>query len=145
MSSISQMERSSSQTRMLPMRFTSSARRNGLPCFGKEFGFRGQPFRRLALYRRQAAQPQDEDTALSDLGARPNLAFMRLDDLIHDGQSQPGAAFELRLEGFEDFLYQLPAHAGTGIGKVDLPVLARLLKRDTEHSTGAHGADGVLA
>ena len=66
---------------------------------------------------------------------------MRLHDLIHDGQTQPGAAFELRLEGLEDFLHQLTAHAGTGIGKVDLPVVADLLhaKRVSTPPLSWHG------
>src|SRR6185437_10556013 len=144
MSNISQMERSSSHTRMLPMRSTSPARRNRFPGLGKEFWLRSRRFGRQALYRRQAAQPEHEDAALSNSGARPHFAFMRLYDLIYDGQAQSGAAFELRLEGLEDFLHQLPAHAWTGIGEVDLPVLTRLFQRDAEHSTGAHGADCVL-
>src|ERR1700690_4418154 len=97
------MERSSSQTRMLPTRSTSCAGHgHGDPGLGNEFRLRGRPFRRQALYRRQTAQAENEDAAFSDFGARPNLAFMRLDDLIHDGQTQAGAAFELRLEGLED-------------------------------------------
>ena len=93
-------------------------------------GFAAEPLRRQTFYRRQAAQPEDEDAALSDFGARPDLAFVGLHDLVHDGQAQPGAAFELRLEGLEDFLDQLPAHARTGVGEVDLPVVPRLLQRD---------------
>src|ERR1700686_3908246 len=145
MSSISQMERSSSQTRMLPMRSPSRARRHRRSGLGKELWFRGWPFRRQIFYRRQAAQPEDEDAAFSHSGTRPNLPLMGLDDLVHDGQTQPGAAFEMRLEGLENLLYQLPAHARAGIGEIDLPVLTRLLQGDTEHSTRAHGAHGVLA
>ena len=62
------------------------------------------------------------------LGTRPDFAFMGLDDLINDGQTQSGAAFKLGLEGLEDFFHQLPAHARTGIGKVDLPIVAGLLQ-----------------
>jgi len=91
------------------MRSTSSAGRNLFSGEGNELRFRGWPPCRQTLHCSQPAQPQDEDTALSDFGARPNLAFMGLHDLIHDGQAQTGASFKLRLKGSEDFLHQLPA------------------------------------
>ena len=42
------------------------------------------------------AQRENKDAfAFPDFGTRPHLAFVRLHDQIHDGQAQPGAAFEL--------------------------------------------------
>ena len=50
---------------------------------------------------------------------------MGLHDLIHDGQAESGAAFEIRLERLEDFFDLLRSHPGAGIGKADLPVVAQ--------------------
>ena len=115
------------------------------PAWGRSCGFATGSLAEKFSAAASPAQAENEDAAFSDLGTRPHLAFVRLHDLIHDGQTQPGAAFELRLEGLKDFLHQLPAHAGTGVGKVDLPVLADLLHRNPEHSPGTHGTDSVLA
>src|SRR6266478_1522552 len=146
-SSISQMERSSSHTRMLPMRSTSDPGR-GCDAFSRRsrsWHFGNAPFLGDAFCNRHPAQPQDENAALPYLGAGPHLAFMRLDNLIHDGQTQPGAAFKLGLEGFKNLLHQLPAHAWSGVGEVDLPVVSDLLQRNCEDSPRSHGADCVLA
>ena len=55
------------------------------------------------------AQAQHKCGSLPWLGARPYLALMRLHDLVHDRQSQPGSAFEVRLERFEDLFRLLRA------------------------------------
>ena len=71
---------------------------------------------------------------------------MGLHDLVHDGQTESGSAFELRLEWLEYFLDDLRAHAGTGIGEADLPVFARPhSRRLVKRSALLHGADGVFA
>src|SRR5271157_3395640 len=118
MSSNSQIERSSSTTKMLPTRCSSRGQR------GSD-GFRcGGGFARGSLL--QTAQTDHEAGALTDFGTRPHLALMRLDDLVHDGKAQSGAAFEVRLEGLEDFFRLLRLDAGAGIGKAHLPVRAAL-------------------
>src|ERR1700674_4827523 len=107
MSSISQIERSSSQTRMLPMRSSCLGRRNdhggveqrrrGLSCGACQWSSQ-------SLSRREATQPKHEHAALAQIGARPNLTFVGLDDLVDNSQTQTGATFELRLERLEHFL-----------------------------------------
>src|SRR5271167_5186827 len=97
MSSISQMERSSSQTRMLPMRSSSrrrysvcgvERRRMGLTC-GAGWG------RSQTLSGRETAQAKHKHAALPQLGARPDLPFVSLDDLVDDCQTKAGATFKL--------------------------------------------------
>jgi hypothetical protein len=70
---------------------------------------------------------------------------MRLHDLVNDGQSQPGAALEIRLKGLEDFLDLLRRHAGSGVGERDLPVVAQRIHFGRQRSAIFHGAHGVLA
>src|SRR5579862_6360824 len=94
MSSSSQIERSSSQTRMLPTRPSS---RNGSGGIGRG---------RTATCRYhliEAAQPHHETRPLAHLGTRPHLALVRLHDLIHDGEAESCPTFKIRLERFEDF------------------------------------------
>src|SRR5215469_15061531 len=98
------MERSSSQTRMLATRTSCS---HGSAC-GLQ---RSRTLRREGTGRDgcgalgiQAAQPQDEGGALARFRSRPHFSFVRLHDLINDGQAQSGAAFKVRLERLEDFL-----------------------------------------
>src|SRR5215472_17158932 len=127
MSSISQMERSSSQTRMLATR-TSSCRQcyrlrgmltvRLLNLDSRSFLERSSP---LGI---EAAQPQNKCRALPRLGSCPNLALMRLYDLINNGEPESGAALKIRLERFENFLDLLRRHSGPGIGKGDLPVFS---------------------
>src|SRR5579863_7088273 len=106
MSSMVQMERSSSQTRMLPMR--SSPGREGGCGTGPQH--RRRRTASLSLQSagrwlcRQAPQTQNEYRATARVGARPNLAFMGLHDLVNDGQAESGAPLELRLEGLKNLL-----------------------------------------
>src|SRR5260370_37287606 len=134
MSSISQMERSSSQTRILA---TSP------PGCGNRRRFREQTGLRLA--RRDLAQPegerclclqapqfQNESSSLTLPRSRPHLAFMRLHNLVHNGEAQPGTAFKVRLEWLEDLFYLLRAHAGSAIGKNKLPIGSQRLDTTSE-------------
>ena len=68
-------------------------------------------------------QPQNKFAALPEFGASPHFAFVRLHNLIDDGQTQSGAALEFGLEWLEDFLYQLRPHSGSGVRKDDLPIV----------------------
>src|SRR5262245_11589939 len=127
MSSISQIERSSSQTRMLPMR---PPVRHDCGTHGWIGGWADRlETARLAADRVrldgiEAPQAQHENAALSLLGARPDLAFVRLHNLINDGQAEAGAAFKSGLKRLENLFDLLPGHPGAGVGKVDLPIFA---------------------
>src|SRR5208337_992047 len=85
MSSISQMERSSSQTRTLPMvvstlRYSSGKagrHRNGLA--------RMDRLAIAAASRCQTPQPDHELAPLSWFRPHPYVPFVRLHDLVHDG------------------------------------------------------------
>src|SRR5271165_159325 len=133
MSSSSQIERSSSTTRMLPTRTScccGCCRRSfsGCRCGGR---FPGGTLLPLVL---PAPQPHHKAGALAGFGTRPHLALMRLDNLIHDGQAKAGSAFEVRLEGLEDFFRLLRVEAGAGIGKTHFPVGAALGEGHGERS-----------
>src|SRR5216684_1923650 len=147
MSSISQMERSSSQTRILA---TSP------PGCGNRRRFREQTGLRLA--RRDLAQPegarclclqapqfQNESSSLTLPRSRPHLAFMRLHNLVHNGEAQPGTALKVRLEWLEDLFYLLPAHTGSAIGKTKLPVGSQRLDTHSERASAWHGAHRIFA
>src|SRR5580698_555836 len=140
MSSISQMERSSSQTRMLATRPPSGCGQRGLEGRGAA---RGRCHRRGALGV-EAAKPQNKRRSLPFLGPRPYLAFVSLHDLVDDGEAKAGAALKVRLERLEDFFHLLRAHSGTGIGESDLPVVADRLDRDGQSSATPHGANRVF-
>src|SRR5208283_5814247 len=107
MSSSSQIERSSSQTRMLPTGFSPRGRqrssrslhRSGCRCGGRS----GNGALRMRILIFHAPQTKHEAGALAGFRTRPHLAFVRLDDLVHDGQAETGSTFKVRLEGFEDF------------------------------------------
>src|SRR6266481_722605 len=147
MSSISQMERSSSQTRILAMRSPSCRSRAGnfrFPsCQGKHFLSCARRGRRPSSDT-QAPEPQHKGGALSQAGARPNLAFVRLHDLVHNRQTQTGSTIKSGLEGLENFLRLLRAHAVSGVGKINLPVVSARLERDGERATVFHRTHGVL-
>src|ERR1700688_4921064 len=121
MSSSSQIERSSSQTRMLPTRSSCGCQRGsgGCRCGGGSSASG-------ALRILHAPQPHHEAATLADRRTRPHLALMRLDDLVHDGQAEAGSAFKVRLEGLEDFFRLLRVYPRTGVGKAHLPVQAAL-------------------
>src|SRR6266567_9400578 len=149
MSSISQMERSSSQTRILATQASSGSGRSrrrlrrdqfpGLVCHDGSV-----VIRRDGPLGIEAAQPQHKCGALPRIGSRPNLAFMRLHNLVDDRQPKPGAAFEVGLEGLEDLLDLLRRHARSGVDERNLPVVAQRLDRSRQPSTIFHGADRIL-
>src|ERR1019366_978647 len=141
MSSSSQIERSSSTTRMLPTRTSSRSR----GCERSSGGFRcGGSSASGALL--QSPQPHHEAGALANFRTRPHLALMRLDDLVHNGQAEPGSTFKVRLERLEDFFRLLRIEAGTGVGKAHLPVRAALGQDHGQASTfSLHGAHRVFA
>src|SRR5258708_325866 len=134
MSSSSQMERSSSQTRMLPTRSSCSCQRSSVGCRCGGRGGRGcSASGALRIFH--APQPHYEARALADCRTRPHFALMRLDDLVHDGQAEAGSAFKVRLEGFEDLFRLLRVDARTGVGKTHLPVQAALGESHGQRST----------
>src|SRR5229473_6769836 len=136
MSSSSQMERSSSQTRMLPTRSSRGCQRSSSGCrCGGGGGGGCSASGALVMRMLHAPQPHYETRALADCRTRPHLALMRLDDLVHDGQAEAGSAFKVRLEGLEDFFRLLRVYARTGIGKAHLPVQAALGEGHGQRST----------
>src|SRR5215469_12756952 len=98
MSSISQMERSSSQIRMLGM--------GALPDQPLRQRFRTERLAGIGDLRnrgdrdclRGLAQSKHKSAALPQLRPYPNLAFVRLHNLIHDREAQTGSTLELRLK-----------------------------------------------
>src|SRR6266849_2498412 len=140
-SSISQIERSSSQIRILGMRALSDqplghsfCDRLSIFCGSRDGPFFCRP-----------ANSQDERTALLGFRSHPDLTLMCLHNLIHNGQPQAGPALELRLERLKDFLHHLWAHPRTGISKTKLPVAANFFNAHRQSSALFHRADGVFA
>src|ERR1700694_4765873 len=131
MSSSSQIERSSSQTRILPTRSSCGCQRSSGGCRCRGSSASGA---RLGKRVFHAPQPQHEARTLADFRTRPDLALVRLDNLVHDGQAEAGSAFKVRLEGLEDFFRLLRVDAGAGIGKGHLPVGAALGQGDGQRS-----------
>src|SRR5258708_5579179 len=111
MSSISQIERSSSQTRMLPMDSSycsgSHLAREGGLRFALRIGLGGHVFDRV-----YSAQTKDKDASFTRTGTRPHFALMCLNDLVHDRQPKSRTTFEFRLKRFEYLFRQLGGHAG---------------------------------
>src|ERR1035437_4969294 len=145
MSSISQMERSSSQTRMLATQTScgcgrSGPRRDRPPSLIRDTLIGGG-----GPFSIETAQPQDERGSLPWLGARPNLAFMRLHNLVNDSQPEPSASLEVRLEGLEDFFDLLRTHARTGVSESNLPGVPQRFESDGQRAAANHRADGILA
>src|SRR5215469_15927798 len=93
----------------------------------------------------EAAQPENEYRSFAQTRARPHLSFVGLCDLIHDGTPEAGSTFKARLEGLEDFLGLLRAHAVSGIGKTDLPIVANHLNGNRERAAIFHSLLCVLA
>src|ERR1035438_10238777 len=140
MSSISQMERSSSQTRMLATPTPSG-------CGQHASLIRHVLIRGGGTPGIEAVQPQHERGSLPGLGSSPNLAAMRLHNLIDNRQPQPSTAFEVRLKGLEDFFDLLRTHASSSIGESDLPILSQRLDCDCEYASALcafHGANLIL-
>src|SRR5271168_3035513 len=113
-SSISQMERSSSQTRILPMGHLRGSSQ-GMGFLRDNYGTQGLAFTfvdRQRIFRSgKTAQPQNKFTSLPGLRTGPDLAFVRLHNLIYDRQAQARATFKLRLERLKDLLDQLRRNA----------------------------------
>src|SRR3984957_7827553 len=149
MSSISQMERSSSQTRILALRSPSRCperRLTPLLSGGRRAGTRdGGSHQRQCTIRIQCAQLEDEGGSLARFGACPNFAFMRLHDLINDGQSQAGSAFEIGLERLEDFFSLLRSHSRARVGKGDLPVIADEIESNGKPASAVDAVDTASA
>src|ERR1700719_2196018 len=138
MSSISQMERSSSQTRMLATATPSGC--------GQHASLVGRVSGRDRQAGVEAMQSQHERGSLPRLRPRPDLATVRLHNLVDNRQSQTGAPLEVRLKGFKDFLDLLRAHARAGVGEADLPIFSQGFDRDGEHASALyalHGAYGI--
>src|SRR5579884_358959 len=97
------MERWSSHTRMLAMRYL----RVHLSQFGISFSSPGvQHF-------------QNKFRAFAQSGLHINLCAVRLHYLIHNGQSQAGAAFKLRLKRLKNLLSKLERDARPGVTNAD--------------------------
>src|SRR5579862_8499281 len=128
MSSSSQMERSSSQTRMLPTRPSS---RNGSGGIGRG---------RTATCRYhliEAAQPHHE--------TRP-FALVRLHDLVHDSEAESCPTFKIRLKRFEDLFRLRRVESWTGVAKTHLPLGAAFGKSHGQAPTFLfHRAHRVFA
>src|SRR3984957_3867446 len=136
MSSISQMERSSSQTRIL----ATASPPGCAQCAGVVGRVSGGD-RQAGI---EAVQSQNEGSSLRRSGPCPNLAAVRLHNLIDNRQPEAGAALEVRLKGLKDFLDLLRAHARSRVGESDLPIFSQGFDRDGEHASAFHGADGIL-
>src|SRR6202042_1444943 len=144
MSSISQMERSSSQTRILAMR----------PPFGRSScQFRGRSrsseiadrWRAVHVpFRVTPAQPQHESSSLLWLRSSPHFTFMGLHDLVNHRQAKACAALEVGLEGFKDLFRLLGSHSCSSVGKADLPVVFQAFDSHFQSATVTHGANCVL-
>src|SRR5437899_7655657 len=97
-SSIWQIERSSSQTRILPIGSASYSGTLACGCCQRRVidAAWGGDFQGT-----HATQKENKQATLPHLGSGPNFAFVRLHNLIHDGQAQPGAAFKIRLDALK--------------------------------------------
>src|SRR5580704_17771413 len=134
MSSSSQIERSSSQTRMLPTLATSCRQRRPaqlrparFPAGSRLPSLFGGLRSRLRLLH--APQPEHKARALAHLRPCPHFPFMRLHDLVDDRQPQTRAAFKIRLERLKDFFRLLRLNAGPGIRKIHFPVRTAFTER----------------
>src|SRR5581483_528409 len=151
-SSNSQMERSSSQIRMLPTTHLAGRNRSRI-CSCRRAQSAGFRFAAWALAqawrflqrRTGTAQFQGENAALALFRAHQDLAAMRLHDLVHDGQAEPGATLEPRLEGLEHFRHLLGVQAPAVIGKADNPSRVRGAQGHGERAAVRHSAHRVLA
>src|SRR6266487_542122 len=116
-SSIWQIERSSSQTRILPIGSASYSGTLACGCCQRRVidAAWGGDFQGT-----HATQPKNKNAALPHLGSGPNFAFVRLHNLINNGQAQPRAAFKVRLEGLEYLFHNLRRHAAASVGEINL-------------------------
>src|SRR5271157_2825578 len=118
MSSISQMERSSSQTRMLATKPPFRCSRRELRGWSRRQPSPSECFIHRSAGSRsfgvEPAQSENESGSLPRLRPRPHLAFVRLHDLVDHRETKAGAAFKVRLEGLENLFRLLRGHAGSG-------------------------------
>src|ERR1035441_8393768 len=144
-SSSSQIERSSSQTRMLPTRSTSRVHPRSIGQFRSRR--RAIGILRLGfLCPLHAPQAQHKVGALANFRPGPHLPLVGLYDLVHNGQAKSRAPFEIRLKGLEDFLRLLRLDARPSVGEIHFPVGAAFPKRYRQLSALLlHRADCVLA
>src|SRR6266851_2950399 len=139
-SSISQIERSSSQIKILGMGTLSDqplghglCDHAGIFCGGND----------RPIFRRPP-DPQDECAPLPRFRSHPDLALVRLHDLIDNRQPQPCPAFELRLKRLKHFLHHLRTHPRASIGKAELPLAAHFFNAHGQGAALFHGANGVF-
>src|SRR6266404_3716276 len=136
-SSISQIERSSSQIRML-----------GMSAFSHQL-FRRGSLQLGCLCRRHVldrcpAETNHECTSLPRLGPDPHLSLMRMNNLVHNGQAQSGPTFKLRLERFESFFRHLRTHTQPGVSEAELPVAPIFLNDHGQCAALLHGAHCIF-
>src|SRR5438874_6609615 len=137
MSSISQMERSSSQMRILGMR-------------ALRFGVLRQRCRNLCRpssdeFFCSLSHSQDKRASLAGLRPDPHFAFVCLHDLVNDCKAQASAAFELRLEWLKDFFNHLRTHSRARISKTELPFIAEFFNTYGQGATLLHGTNRIFA
>src|SRR5262249_59255092 len=130
MSSISQMERWSSQTRMLAMRHLR------VHCSWRTL--------RLRLRGPGMQDFQDEFRAAARPGLHVNLGAVGLHDLIDNGQAEPGAAFKIRLEGLKNLFREVGSNAGPGVANTDAQKVSHRANRDRERAFAAHRAHRIF-
>ena len=93
-----------------------------LPPLPRSRSFSGRLRGVSASSARRAMQTQHKLASLSQFRACPDFTVVGLHDLVHNGQAESGAAFELRLEGLENFVHDLRIYTRAGIGEADVPV-----------------------
>src|SRR6476469_6796000 len=128
------MERSSSQIRRLGMCASSD----------QPDGRRLSDLGRGNSNRGGLSQAKDEGAALLRLGPDKHFAFVRLNNLVNDGQPKSSAALELRLERLENLFHHLRTHARAGIGEAELPLVLHFVDADGQGAALFRGAEGVL-
>src|SRR5580692_8178404 len=87
----------------------------------------------------------DKFGARSFLGFDADTSAVRLEDLIHDGQAQAGAAGEAGLKGFEDARGLGRVNADSGVANLDARPMFIRVNADREHAARGHGAQSVVA
>src|SRR5581483_3452903 len=140
-SSISQIERSSSQTRILAMRSPFSG---GGP-LSQLFHSLVRLGRNLHALALRPPQTQNKSGSLALPRTRPYLAIMGLHNLVDDRQSKTCATFKLGLKGFEYFFGLLGTHARSGIAEAHFPVFAFRFYCNAQRASALHGSHRVLA
>src|ERR1700684_110295 len=87
----------------------------------------------------------DEFGAGAFLGFDADASAVRLEDLIHDGQAEAGAAGESGLKGFEDARGLGRVNADAGIANPDARPIFIRVNADGEHAAREHRAAGAVA